>query len=152
MERKMKVKKMELKKAHLEEEQQEKSVVADDRLSPVFQPDTLMSEEYFANYRRRIPLEPEKALLLALLEDGVRTFQDNIFAESGKKRALLDEAREWLFTDGFEHVFSFNSVSSSLGLDPGYIRRGLKRWEEHTRAATRKKQRASQAAPERLVA
>ena len=148
----MKVKKMELKKAHLEEEQQEKSVVADDRSSPVFQPDTLMSEEYFANYRRRIPLEPEKALLLALLEDGVRTFQDNIFAESGKKRALLDEAREWLFTDGFEHVFSFNSVSSSLGLDPGYIRRGLKRWEEHTRAATRKKQRASQAAPERLVA
>ena len=65
---------------------------------------------------------------------------------------LLDEAREWLFTDGEEHIFSFNSVCSSLGLDPGYIRRGLKRWEEHARAATRKKQRGSAAAPERLVA
>ena len=143
---------MELKKTNLEEEQQEKSFGTEDRLSPLFQPDTLMSDEYFANYRRRIPLEPEKTLLLAVLEDGVRTFQDNIFAETGKKRVLLDEAREWLFTDGFEHVFSFNSVCTSLGIDPGYIRRGLKRWEEHTRAATRKKQRVSQPAPERLVA
>ncbi len=148
----MKNKTMEQKETHLEEEQQEKSFSAEDRLSPLFQPDTLMSDEYFANYRRRIPLEPEKTLLLAVLEDGVRTFQDNICAETGKKRVLLDEAREWLFSDGFEHVFSFNSVCSSLGIDPGYIRRGLKRWEEHTRAATRKKQRVSQAAPERLVA
>ena len=148
----MKIRTMELKKTHLEEEQQEKSFGTEDRLSPLFQPDTLISDEYFANYRRRIPLEPEKTLLLAVLEDGVRTFQDNIFAETGKKRVLLDEAREWLFTDGFEHVFWFNSVCASLGIDPGYIRRGLKRWEEHTRAATRKKQRASQAAPERLVA
>jgi hypothetical protein len=144
--------KMEPKKSHLEEEPQEKNFGAEDRLSPLFQPDTLMADEYFANYRRRIPLEPEKALLLAVLEDGVRTFQDNIFTEAGKKRVLLDEAREWLFTDGFEHVFSFNSVCSGLGLDPGYLRRGLKRWEEHARAATRNKQRASQSAPERLVA
>src|ERR671911_136838 len=147
----MKVNKMESKRTHLEEEQ-EKSVSAEDRLSPLFQPDTLMSDEYFANYRRRIPLEPEKALLLAVLEDGVRTFQDNISVETGKKRALWDEAREWLFTDGFEHVFSFNSVCSSLGLDPGYIRRGIKRWEEHAGGATGKKQRPAQGAPERLVA
>ena len=143
---------MEPKRNQLEEEQHEKSFGAEDRLSPLFQPDTLLSEEFFGNYRRRIPLEPEKALLLAVLEDGVRTFQDNILAESGKKRALLDEAREWLFTDGVEHVFSFNSVCSSLGLNPGYLRRGLKRWEEQTREATKRKQRSSQAAPERLVA
>jgi hypothetical protein len=134
----MEPKKMESKRTYLEEEQQEKSLGAEDRLTPLFQPDTLMSDEYFANYRRRIPLEPEKALLLAVLEDGVRTFQD--------------EAREWLFTDALEHVFSFNSVCSSLGLDPGYIRRGLKRWEEHARGATRKKQQPSQGAPVRLVA
>src|SRR5918999_6369022 len=128
---------MEPKRTYLEEEQQEKSLGAEDRLTPLFQPDTLMSDEYFANYRRRIPLEPEKALLLAVLEDGVRTFQDNIFAETGKKRVLLDEAREWLFTDGFEHVFSFKSVCSSLGVNAGYIRRRLKRWEEQTREATK---------------
>jgi hypothetical protein len=132
--------------------QEDNSFNIEDRLSSLFQPDTLLSEEYFGNYRRRIPLEPEKALMLAVLEDGVRSFQENLFAETGKKRALFDEAREWLFNDGFEHVFSFSSICSTLGLNPGYIRRGLKRWEEQTREATKKQKRGSQTAPDRLVA
>jgi hypothetical protein len=141
---------MELKKkTNLEEE---KSFAFEDRVSSLFQPDTLLSEEYFGNYRRRVPLEPEKELMLAVLEDGVRSFQENLFAETGKKRALFDEAREWLFNDGFEHVFSFSSICSTLGLNPGYIRRGLKRWEEQTREATKKQKRGSQTAPDRLVA
>ena len=81
--------------------EEEKSFAIEDRLSSLFQPDTLLSEEYFGNYRRRIPLEPEKELMLAVLEDGVRCFQENLFAETGKKRALFDEAREWLFNDWF---------------------------------------------------
>ena len=132
---------------HLEEE---KNSGLEDRLSSLFQPDTLLSDEFFGNYRRRIPLEPEKALMLAVLEDGVRSFQENIFAETGKKRALLDEARQWLFNDEFDHVFSFTSICSTLGLNPGYVRRGLKRWEEQTRSATKKQ--SSQTALERLVA
>jgi hypothetical protein len=140
---------MELKeKTNFEEE---KSFTIEDRVSSLFQPDILLSEEYFGNYRRRVPLEPEKALMLAVLDDGVRSFQENLFAETGKKRALFDEAREWLFSDGFEHVFSFSSVCSGLGLNPGYIRRGLKRWEEQARATNKQKQ-DSQTAPERLVA
>lgn len=131
---------------------EEKIFAIEERLSSLFQPDTLLSEEYFGNYRRRIPLEPEKELMLAVLEDGVRSFQENLFAETGKRRALLDEAREWLFNDGFEHVFSFSSICSTLGLNPGYIRRGLKRWEEQTREATKKQKRGSQTAPDRLVA
>jgi len=132
--------------------EEEKGFAVEDRLSSLFQPDTLLAEEYFRNYRRRVPLEPEKALMLAVLEDGVRSFQENIFAENGKKRALLDEAREWLFNDGFEHVFSFSSICSTLGLNPGYIRRGLTRWEDQTRQATSKPPQRSQTIPDRLVA
>ena len=141
---------MEVKKTHFEEE--DKSFVIEDRVNSLFQPDTLLSEQYLGNYRRRIPLEPEKALMLAVLEDGVRTFQENIIAESGKKRALWEEARQWLFVDGAEHVFSFNSICSTLGLEPGYIRRGLKRWEEQSRQAIQKKKPGSRTPPERLVA
>jgi hypothetical protein len=141
---------MELKeKSNFEEE---KSLGIEDRLSSLFQPDTLLSEEYFGNYRRRIPLEPEKALMLAVLDDGVRSFQENLFAQTAKKRALFDEAREWLFTDGVEHVFSFSSICSTLGLNPGYIRRGLTRWEQRTREAAKKQKSGSQTAPDRLVA
>lgn len=130
--------------------EEDKNYVTEERLGSLFQPDTLMAEEYFGNFRRRIPLEPEKALMLSVLEDGVRCFQDNIFADGGKRRALLSEAREWLFTDDFDHVFSFSSICTALGLNPGYIRRGLKRWEEQNREAAKKKNQS--ATPERLVA
>jgi hypothetical protein len=44
----------------------------DERIGSLFQPDTLLGEDYAANFRRKIPLEPERILLLAILEDGVR--------------------------------------------------------------------------------
>ena len=32
----------------------------DERVSVLFQPDTLVAEEFLGNYRRKTPLEPEK--------------------------------------------------------------------------------------------
>jgi hypothetical protein len=51
----------------------------DERIGSLFQPDTLLAEDYAANFRRKIPLEPERTLLLAVLEDGIRCFQENLF-------------------------------------------------------------------------
>jgi len=127
-----------------------KSYGMEEQIGSLFQPDTLLAEEYFGNFRRKIPLEPEKALMLSVLEDGVNCFQENLFAESGKKRALRDEAREWLFSDDSDHVFSFSSICAALDLNPGYIRRGLRRWAEQNRKAAKKKNPSM--APERLVA
>ena len=50
----------------------------DERIGSLFQPDTLLGEDYAANFRRKIPLEPERILLLAILEDGIRCYQENI--------------------------------------------------------------------------
>ena len=74
----------------------------DDRVGSLFQPDTLLGEDYAANFRRKIPLEPERTLLLAVLEDGIRCFQENLFVVTGKRRALFDEAKDWLFSDDAE--------------------------------------------------
>src|SRR3972149_1433474 len=84
----------------------------DDRIGSMFQPDTLLGEDYAANFRRKIPLEPERTLLLSVLEDGIRCFQENLFAVSGKRRTLFDEAKEWLFSDGANWVCSFASFCS----------------------------------------
>ena len=58
-----------------------------------FQPDVLLGEQYNDNFRRKVPLEPEKALLLAVLDDGVRCFQDNVLPQNKKKQILFAEAR-----------------------------------------------------------
>ena len=58
----------------------------DERIGSLFQPDTLLGEDYAANFRRKLPLEAERTLLLAVLEDGIRCYQENI-ARDGRKKA-----------------------------------------------------------------
>ena len=124
----------------------------DERIGSLFQPDTLLGEDYAANFRRKIPLEPERILLLAILEDGVRCYQENLFVSAGKRRALHEEAREWLFSDDSSWFCSFVSVCLMLNLEPNYIRRGLRQWETRARKAGQTKQHGNASVEQRLVA
>jgi hypothetical protein len=128
------------------------SAGGEERIASLFQTDALLGEQYLDNFRRKTPLEPEKALVLAVLEDGIRCFQDNIFPQNRKKQLLFEEAQEWLFSDELDGIFSFVSVCAMLGLDPSYIRRGMRQWQQRALADRRKKQRGSGPMPERLVA
>lgn len=125
---------------------------SEEKIASLFQPDVLLTEQYIDNYRRKTPLEPEKALLLAVLDDAVRCFQDNLLSQNKKKQLLFEDARDWLFSDDSNWVFSFVSICGLLGLDPGYIRRGLERWRERALYVAKKKQRISGPAHQRLVA
>ena len=127
-----------------------KTTGLDDRIGSLFQPDTLLAEDYFSNFRRKIPLEPERSLLLAVLEDGVRCFQENLFAISGKRRTLFDEAREWIFSDDDSWFCSFVSICTLMNFDPDYLRRGLRHWEAEARKAAQKDSQPVES--ERLVA
>jgi len=124
----------------------------DERIGSLFQPDTLLGEDYAANFRRKIPLEPERILLLAILEDGVRCYQENLLVTGGKRRVLFEEARDWLFSDDPSWFCSFVSVCLMLNLDPNYIRRGLRQWETRVRTGARVKQHGNAAVEQRLVA
>lgn len=102
----------------------------DEKLASLFQPDTLLSAQYFDNLRGKTLLEPEKRLMLALLEDAVQCFQDNILAQSGKKKRLFEEAEEWILEEGDDGIFSFDNICEVLDFNPQYIRQGLLRWKE----------------------
>lgn len=107
---------------------------ADDRIASLFQPDTLLSAQYFDNMRRRTLLEPEKRLMLAILEDAVNCFQENLSAESGKRKILFDDVEQWIRADGSDWVFSFDHICEALGFTPAYVRQGLLRWREKNRS------------------
>jgi hypothetical protein len=126
--------------------------VSEEKLASLFQPDVLLTQQYLDNFRRKTPLEPEKALLLAVLDDAVRCFQDNIGSQNKKKQLLFEEAEAWLFSEEADGVFSFVSICGLLGFDPGYVRRGLRRWQERALVAAKKKQRVAGPAQQRLVA
>jgi hypothetical protein len=108
---------------------EESSFIADERVSSLFQPDTLLSTQYFENLRRKTLLEPEKRLMLAILEDGIYCYFDNLHAV-GKKKRLFEDAEAWIVASDDDWVFSFESVCDALGLNPEYVRQGLLRWRE----------------------
>ena len=73
-------------------------------------------------------LEPEEGLMLAVLEDAVSCFQQNIQARTGKKSQLFRDAEAWIFGENEDHLFSFESVCEILRINPAYLRRGLQNW------------------------
>jgi hypothetical protein len=115
-----------------------RTAAVDERIGSLFQPDTLLGEDYAANFRRKLPLEPERTLLLAILEDGIRCYQENLCASGGKRRTLFEEARDWLFSDDAAWFCSFVSICTLLNLEPNYIRRGLHQWEARARKSQKK--------------
>ena len=105
----------------------------DEKIASLFQPDTLLSAQYFDTLRRKTLLEPEKRLMLAVLDDAINCYRDNMFSRQGTNKRLFDEAEEWIATPGGDWIFSFDNVCESLGFNPEYVRRGLLRWKEKNR-------------------
>lgn len=104
--------------------------VLEEKLGFLFQPDVLISAQYFDTLRSKTGLEPEKRLMLAVLEDAVHCFQDNVLEQSDTKQKLFAEAEEWFLNEGDDSGFSFENICEALGLNPEYVRQGLLRWKE----------------------
>jgi hypothetical protein len=102
----------------------------------LFQPDTLLPAQYFDD-RRGKALEPERKLMLAVLEDAVSCFQENHLARCGRSKWLFDDAQRWIFEAGSDWIFGFENICSVLGFEPQYIRRGVRRWQEKDLAKQR---------------
>ena len=103
---------------------------AEGRVASLFQPDTLLPEQYFATFRRKTHLEPEKRLMLAVLEDAVVCFQKHVLAQNRRGKAAFREAEDWILEQGSDWLFSFEDICEVLGLDPDYIRQALLSWKE----------------------
>jgi len=102
-------------------------LTASEKVASLFQPDALLSAQYFDNRRARIGAEPEKRLMLAILEDAIDCFRDNHSAQCGKSKKLFDQAQAWIF-GASDWFYGFENICSALGFNPEYIRKGLIRW------------------------
>ncbi len=95
----------------------------------MFEPDTLLPEQFFTLMGRK-PLQSEKRLLLAMLEDAVHCFQTYLPARKPHERRLFQEAEEWIDSADAHWYFSFENICDILGIHPGRLRTALKQWKE----------------------
>ncbi len=77
-----------------------------------------------------IPLERERRLVLAILEEAVRSYQHYAFATNRRGRRLFGETCEWFDSHDNTWIFSFENICYALDLDPDHIRQGLARWRQ----------------------
>jgi hypothetical protein len=96
----------------------------DERISSLFDPDPLVPAQYFERFRSKT-LAPEKRLMLAVLEDAVNCYQDNVSARSEKRKKPFEESQAWILAEHHDWFFSFENVCEILGIDPAYLRQGL---------------------------
>lgn len=68
---------------------------------------------------------PVRALMSALLFDGVQSFMNFACADTPAHRNRYQEAHQWVSTRGSEYIFAFDSVCEALGVDPDFLRYGL---------------------------
>lgn len=112
---------------------------AEEQLGSLFQPDPLVSAQYFETFRSKANLEPEKRLILAILEDAVGCFQRYVVSRDAKGKSLFYDAEQWITEENRHWIFSFENICDFLELDPDYLRRGLRAWKEsHSRRAGRR--------------
>ena len=107
----------------------ETGLTAGERYASLFQPDTVMPHQYLETFRRLTQLQPEKRLMLAVLEDGVACFQKYTTARDGRGKRLFQETEEWILEEPSEKLFCFANACETFGLDTDWLRQGLMRWK-----------------------
>jgi hypothetical protein len=100
-----------------------------DALADLFAPDIVLPEQFFEGARRDSCISGEKALMLAVLEDGIRCFQEHLRNARSNPRLLSQQAEEWIRAVDYEWPFSFNNVCETLGIDPSALRHALLAWK-----------------------
>jgi len=98
---------------------------------PLFYYDPVTSAEYFDSIRRTYPLDSEKRLMLAVLEDAVECYQKYLLARGRKDKALFEEAEQWILEQNNPSLFSFENICAALNLTPAWVRAGLLRRKEN---------------------
>lgn len=104
----------------------------DSRLTVLFQSDELAAHEYQKTFEKVRPLQPERRLMLAVLEDAIMCLQRYLHAKGGKEQKLHEDAVSWIFDESDNGVFCFENVCEVCGLDPDYLRMGLLKWRKQT--------------------
>ncbi len=108
----------------------ETGVSVEERVTPLFQPDILLPAQYLETFRRKGQLEPEKRLMLAVLEDAIVCFQKYLFARDTRGKTLFRGAEEWILEERSDWLFSFENICEATGFNPQYVRRGLIQWKK----------------------
>jgi len=102
-------------------------------MDPIFsllETDRIDVQKYFSQWGNSGALEPEKALMFAVLREAVECFQENALCRTRWEEVQFKDAERWIFQDDHAWLFSFINICDAFAMNPGYLRQGLLGWKE----------------------
>lgn len=94
----------------------------------------VLPEQFYTRPTRCVAQHGEVALMRAVLEDAIHCFQKQFVRKGPRVLRQAREAEEWLAAADSRWPFSFVNICAVLGLEPEYVRLGLKQWRERQEA------------------
>ena len=110
-------------------------------------PAIILPEQFYRSPHDTPPICGEVALMRAVLADAVSCFQKQFVEKGQRTQRLAREAEEWFFAEADDWPFSFVNICTTLGINPAYIRLGLRRWSRQPPTKPWGKQRHVVSAP-----
>ena len=111
--------------------------IVEDQSATLLGPDTLVPAQYFDRIGADAAFQPEKRLMLAVLEEAIATFQRHAMLRTRRSERLVAEVEEWVAGVGGEWPFSFDNICAALDLEADYLRTGMNRWKDAERRKAR---------------
>jgi hypothetical protein len=118
-------------------ESEDAAGVATSKLSP----DAVLPEQFYGSPRGTFIIQGQTALMRAVLDDAIGCYQKQFVSAGRRVQRLAKEAEEWFFSDEERWPFSFVNVCRALGIEPDYVRRGLKRRRQRPAAEPQRQYR-----------
>lgn len=105
------------------------TVVKEERSAAQSESDILVPSQFFDRPQAEGSAQPEKRLMLAVMEDAIATFQKSVLGANRRQRRLLRETEQWIQSDDTSWPFSFDNICAALSIESGYLRGGLLNWK-----------------------
>src|SRR6266850_7073019 len=103
------------------------AVLIEERTSTPLEPDTLVPAQYFDRIGTDIAFQPEKRLMLAVLEEAIATFQRHVGSTTPRSTRLVQDVEDWTNARDQDWPFSFENICAGLNLESEYVRTGMVR-------------------------
>jgi hypothetical protein len=97
----------------------------------LFVPDLLLASQYFDRVRARQDYDPERRLMIAVLERAVDDYRTCRSSRDAKRQVLFREVTAWFASRESSGLYSFENVCEVLDLNADYVRRGLHGGDDH---------------------
>lgn len=89
--------------------------------------DTLLPEQFWGGFIDP-RAEPEKRLMVAVLEEAIALVVNDPVGRDEERRTVVREARRWFASDERGAPFAFATICDILGLDSERVRQALVTW------------------------